>query len=326
MTGSTHRAKKQTVRYDPYRPLSGRLPPLAMLRAFEAASRTGSMRKAAADIGISHTVVSRHVRNLESWIGWKLLDTGPRGVQLTPEGRSLYSATSSAFRSIANIAAQLRAKAGIDELHIWCFPGLATRWLIPRLSEVRDVAGEVLLRATERVPDFVRGDADIMIGFGDFADLPDGAIPLLEPRMFPVVSQGWIAQYRVPDTISELANLPLVHEESYAQWTSWLAKAGARMDRPLKGPRLWDASLGFDAALAGQGVTLTTSLMVTNEIKEGSLVELFDTDIRVGGYFLLTSPKAQDERISRFKTWIIRALNETERDAQACYRTSRQAN
>src|SRR5690606_35838047 len=83
--------------FNPERPLAGRLPPLTMLRAFEAAARTGSMRKASSDIGISHTVVSRHISGLESWIGWKLVHAGPRGIVLTPEGEALFAATSSAF-------------------------------------------------------------------------------------------------------------------------------------------------------------------------------------------------------------------------------------
>lgn len=314
MTNATSHRKARGARYDPHRPLAGRLPPLIMLRAFEAAARTGSMRKAANDIGISHTVISRHVRNLEAWIGWDLLAAGPRGVALTPEGESLYGVTSVAFQTIANISAQLRAKAGVDELQIWCFPGLATRWLIPRLDEVRAVvsSGEVLLRAIDQMPDFSRGEADIMIGFGDFMRLPDRAVPLLQPRMFPVVSAAWIERNPMPTSIEDLTRLPLIHEESYAQWTSWFMQAGVKVDRPLRGPRLWDASLGFDAALAGQGVALTSNLMVADEISRGQLVELFNTDIRVGGYYLVTAPNARDERIERFRTWLARSLSASE--------------
>lgn len=306
--------KSRSLRFDPDRPLAGRLPPLTMLRAFEAAGRTGSMRKAAGDIGISHTVVSRHVRNLEAWLGWELLEAGPRGVELTPEGQSLYAVTSVAFQSIASLSAQLRAKAGADELHIWCFPGLATRWLIPRLGEIRTAvsSGEVLLRATDRMPDFARGEADIMIGFGDFNRLPDRARPLIQPRMFPVVSASWLDRNSLPAAIGDLAQLPLIHEESYAQWTSWFMQAGVTLDRPLKGSRLWDANLGFDAALAGQGVALTSNLMAANELAEGQLVELFDTEIRVGGYYLVTPPNSPDERIDRLVDWLVRTLAEYE--------------
>ena len=52
------------------------LPPLIMIRAFEAVGRTGSMRKAAEAMGVSHNVVSYHVRNLEAWIGLKLVERG----------------------------------------------------------------------------------------------------------------------------------------------------------------------------------------------------------------------------------------------------------
>jgi DNA-binding transcriptional LysR family regulator len=273
------------------------------------------MRKAADDIGISHTVISRHIRNLEAWIGWKLLTAGPRGAVLTPEGHFLHAATAAAFQSIASVAAELRSKAGTDELHIWCVPGLATRWLIPRLAEIRHAisSGEVLLRAIDRIPDFTRGEADMMVGFGDFANLPERAIPLLQPRMFPVVSPAWLEQYGMPKAIDDLIQLPLIHEESHAQWIKWFRLAGVEIRRSLMGPRLWDASLGFDAALAGQGVALTSNLIVAQEIEDGRLIELFDTDICVGGYFLLTSESnRQDERIDRFKTWIQRMISDSE--------------
>jgi len=269
------------------------------------------MRKAASDIGISHTVVSRHIQNLEAWIGWKLLTAGPRGVTLTPEGQSLFATTTAAFQSIAGAAAQLRSKAGSDEFHIWCTPGLATRWLIPRLEEVRESisSGEVLLRSADHSPDFMRGEADLMIGFGDFDNLPDRAVPLLLPRMFPVASPKWLERHGMPGSLEDLTRLPLIHEESYAQWTDWFEQAGIEIQRPLTGPRLWDASLGFDAALAGQGVALTSNLMVSRDIENGRLVELFATDIRVGGYYLLTSgANTQDDRVARFHSWIEHAI------------------
>lgn len=308
-TDRTARNRRQI--FNKERPLSGRLPPLTMLRAFEATGRTGSMRKAARDIGVSHTVVSRHIQNLEAWIGWKLLDAGPRGATLTAEGQSLYAATSGAFHSIAGVAAQLRSSAGVDELHIWCVPGLATRWLTPRLASIREVVcGEVLLRAVDRMPDINRGEADVMIGFGDFGNLPDQAVALVQPRMFPVASAAWLGRHGMPASIEEMISLPLIHEESYAQWTRWFQLAGVAVERKLEGPRLWDANLGFDAALTGQGVALSSNLLVAREIGDGRLVELFETDIRVGGYFLTISPGSRnDPRILKFRDWLERTLH-----------------
>ena len=105
---------------------SPKMPPLVMVRAFEAAARTGSMRKAADDIGVSHTVISRHVRNLEAWAGRKLLETGPRGTLLTQEGAIFHRAVSEAFQIIAAAAVELRPRTRKGMLRIWAMPGLAT--------------------------------------------------------------------------------------------------------------------------------------------------------------------------------------------------------
>lgn len=190
-------------------------------------------------------------------------------------------------------------------------PGLATRWLTPRLSVIEETmqGAEIVLRAIDRLPDFSTAEADLMVGFGDFASLPEGAVPLVRPRLFPVASQAWIARNGTPSTLAELADAPLIHEESRQQWTDWFEAAGFTRHHALRGPRLWDANLGFDAAMAGQGIALVSRLTAGTEIANGSLVELFATDIRLGGYYL-TAPvdRMADPLIGRFRDWIGKAL------------------
>lgn len=284
-----------------------RLPPLILLRAFEAVGRMGSMRKAADDIGVSHTVVSKHVRNLEHWLGLKLVQAGPRGVVLTPQGETLFASVSRAFRIIANTTAELRPAARRASLRIWCMPGLATRWLTPRLSAIEQAMGDVdiSLRAIDRPPNFAEGEADVMIGFGNLDALPETARRLIWPRMFPVASPGWIAAHGAPRDLAALAEAPLVHEESRQQWTDWFEAMGYRLRGELRGPRLWDANLGYDAAMAGQGIALVTRLTAGAEIDDGRLVELLDSQVRLGGYYLLTAPSRRDDPVlARFEAWL----------------------
>lgn len=95
--------------------------------------------------------------------------------------------------------------------------------------------------------------------------------------------------------------------------SDWFEVSGLTLARPLRGPRLWDAGLGFDAALAGQGIALATRLTTSKEISDGSLVELLDTDTRVGAYFLLVRPdRTADPAICRFKEWLIASVSRTE--------------
>ena len=285
---------------------SPKLPPLLLLRAFEAVARMGSMRRAAEDIGVSHTVVSRHVRNLEHWLGQQLVEAGPRGVVLTAQGQTLFVSVNRAFRIIANTTAELRPERR-SALRIWCMPGLATRWMTPRLSSISEAMGDVdiSLRAIDRLPNFSEGEADVMIGFGNLDALPPLARKLRHPLMFPAASPAWIAAHGAPGDLAALAAAPLIHEESRQQWTDWFEAMGFRLRGELRGPRLWDANLGYDAALAGQGIALVTRLTAGAEIDDGRLVEILESRIRLGGYFVMVAPdRAGDPVVSRFEGWL----------------------
>ncbi|MET3924191.1 LysR substrate-binding domain-containing protein [Devosia sp. 2618] len=295
---------------------AARLPPLLMLRAFEATGRTGSMRKGADDLGVSHTVVSRHVRNLESWMGRKLLTAGPRGVVLTDEGQILMASVTKAFRLIANTAGELRSARAGAILRIWCIPGLATRWLTPRLAVIEEIlrGTDVVLRSTDSLPDFASGEADLAIGFGDFGTLAATGRPLLRPRMFPLASPQWLATHGTPASLADLPNWPLIHEESHRQWTDWFDAAGVGTGHRLHGPRLWDASLGLDAARASQGIALGSRILAAADLAAGRLVELFQTDIHLGGYYILTPAHSQgNPALDRLISWLGRELELAER-------------
>lgn len=292
-----------------------RLPPLLMLRAFEATGRTGSMRKAADDLGVSHTVVSRHVRNLEGWMGRKLMTAGPRGVLLSDDGEVLLASVSKAFQLIANTAGELRSVQAETSLRIWCIPGLATRWLTPRLTIIEDIlrGTEVVLRSTDTLPDFARGEADLAIGFGAFDTLATAGLPLLSPRMFPLASPQWLATHGTPASLADLPNWPLIHEESHQQWTNWFEAAGVGAGQRLHGPRLWDASLGLDAAAASQGIALGSRILAADDLASGRLVELFDTNIRLGGYYVVSAPQRRNNMtIDRLIAWLGAELELTE--------------
>src|SRR5690242_12604896 len=74
------------------------LPPLNALRAFEAAARLGSFKDAAAELGVTHGAISRHVRLLEDWLGPPALFRRlNRRVALTPTGVALLAETGPAL-------------------------------------------------------------------------------------------------------------------------------------------------------------------------------------------------------------------------------------
>lgn len=286
----------------------GDLPPLAMLRAFEAVGRMGSMRKAADDIGVSHNVVSYHIKNLEKWLGAALLERGPRGVNLTKEGRDFHAAVSVSFETISRAASRLRAPLRQKSIKIWCANGLASRWLTPRLSQIeRNMPNvSIVVRPTERMPDFSCGEADLLIGYSPDENLPPRAIPSVPLRAFPVASPDFLKNFGEPLSVSDLTKFALIHEENHDQWANWFVAAGQDFrSSQLRGPRLWNAGLCIEAALAGQGIALGFSLIVQDLLDQRRLVELFDTQIELGRYYFLISPSSEaDSVILRFIEWI----------------------
>src|SRR5688572_14042756 len=88
-----------------------RIPALPALRAFEAAARLRSFKQAADELAVTATAVSHRIRALEDEIGCRLFVRKTRAVELTPEGRSLYSAVREGFDTIASGVERLRQRA-----------------------------------------------------------------------------------------------------------------------------------------------------------------------------------------------------------------------
>lgn len=268
------------------------LPPLVALRAFDTVGRTGSIRAASEELRVSHTVVSRHVRNLEARVGVKLFETNGRRLAMTLDGKRFHSQIASAFDLIGQATAQLRNGAD-RSLSIWCIPGLANCLLLPRLTALQAQLPnwQIELQPTLERADLLRGVADAEIVYLSDACESTGLSTrlLATPRVFPVASPTFIARYPRIGRPDDLLHVPLIHEESFAQWTQWLARAGCDAAVAHRGPRLWHAHLTLEAARLGQGVALTNELLAREDLVAGTLVELTSSDVRLGAYYLIVS-------------------------------------
>jgi len=281
------------------------MPPLAMVRAFEAVARLSSIRAAAIDLSVSHTAVSRHLHNLEGWLGKTLVETGPRGSRLTEAGRLYFGAISKAFDLIATASDELRPAIGEKILTVSCAPGFAARWLTPRLRALQAAMPDVdiVLKSSTGKADFAHFEADVEIRWEIGEETEFRSEDLVRPRLIPVASPAFLAKNPVTG-VQDLVGLPLIHEESRDQWRNWFSANGMETIAPLHGPRLGTASLALDAAVASQGVALAPSPIAADDLASGKLIELFDTDVRLGAY-ILVAPKERwtSKLVDRFRTW-----------------------
>ena len=287
------------------------LPPLAALRAFEASARLGSQRRAAEELCVDHTVVSKHIRKLEQEVGAPLMTTGPAGTQLTAAGAEYYRHICEALATIATATQRLRERSACPTLHIACSPGFAVRWLMPRISRFLEESPglEITLRPSNRPPNLRAGEADVDLRYT--ADCAPGLrqLALGTPRVFPVASPNWLARNPTIRQPADLLQATLVHEETHAHWQRWLREVGVDVADVPHGPRYWNASLALDAARMGHGVALANDFIAQDELASGQLEEVLGTDVVLHPYLFLVDAERWDEAvITTFRHWLVEHL------------------
>ncbi|MGA0607370.1 LysR substrate-binding domain-containing protein [Phenylobacterium sp. VNQ135] len=300
------------------------LPPFAALRAFEAVGRCGGIRKAAVALSIDHTVVSRHLRTLEAWLGVTLYD---RSAGLTDAGRSYYERVSRAIHDMATATAETIVGKELARLKICCVPGFGFQWLAGRLAGFRARHPEVELEfhPTDQIPDLLRHEADIDIRYA--SDARPQALPasirsheFARSRAVAVASPDYLARVPPVREPRDLLGVTLVHEESNTQWRAFLAANGVEVPAELSGPRMWHAHATLEAARSAEGVVLTNRFLLRDDLRQGRLVLVGPPEAggfaqSLGGYRLMASQtRWRQPTVEAFRRWL---AAEVERDTSS---------
>jgi len=145
----------------------GRLPPLVALRAFEAAARHLSFRKAAAELGVAPTAISHQIRLLEDYCGRALFRRRPRPLSLTDAGAQLFPVIRDGLQSFATAISAIKGDQGKHSLRVTTTNAFASRWLVPRLPRWRKAHPQAPLEVigTDNVLDLNAEDADVAIRY-----------------------------------------------------------------------------------------------------------------------------------------------------------------
>eukprot|EP01035_Chromulina_nebulosa_P008108 gene8109-10979_t len=99
---------------------AGELPPLELLRTFEAAARRLSFTLAAGELHLTQSAVSRQIAGLESHLGYALFQRQARGLSLTEEGRDWSLRVQQVFGLIGDALEQIGRRRDGDFLGMGC--------------------------------------------------------------------------------------------------------------------------------------------------------------------------------------------------------------
>jgi LysR family transcriptional regulator, glycine cleavage system transcriptional activator len=304
------------------------LPSLTALRAFEAVARHGSFTRAAEELLVTQGAVSHQVRRLETELGVKLFEREHRSVSLTAAGVRLAGVATDAFARLEQAVDSLTRRSPDTVLTVSVPPSLATRWLVPRLERFRARAPELDVRisANSEPVDMAREGFDLCIRYASHVEGPGLAATLLIAEdVFPVCNPSLL---RGRNALREPADLkkhtllrvePKLTHPDLPDWAKWLRVAKVRGIKPGHGPRFSHAGLALSAALAGQGVALGRTALVTDDLVAGRLVRPFPISFRSRvSYWLLTpSDEAAREKTQALREWLEEEVEATSRSPSA---------
>lgn len=286
-----------------------RLPPLNAIRAFEAAARLGSYVAASQALHVTQPAIGRHVKNLEDWLGVRLLERSPRGVTLTLLGAHYYQAVSQALQILADASARLAGQDNQRWLRILCVPAFASRWLTPRIDSLRKLRPDLKI-AIEPNASFTAVDArqaDLGIAYGLPGELSGVREVLIRPAVFAVCSPSFLAQLPGPLTIADLPSNKLIHVDDGTWWNSWFAANGLRV-RVKSDASHMSNDIVLNLAERGHGIALATEVLVQCELEQGTLVRCLGQAVPLESYQVLTPSQAPSEDALWFINWLKSSL------------------
>lgn len=291
-----------------------RLPSLSALRAFEAAARHLSAKRAAEELSVTPTAISHQIRQLEESLGVALFVRRPRQLVLTNQGQTLLSVLSDSFDAIAETVTKLRRPPARQAVTLSTTPAVAARCLLPWVCLLRDAHPQIDLSiqvSHEAVAlDGIVADMAIRYGEGPWPGLV--AEKLFDNVFIPACSP--VLKLREP---AELVRHTLLHFSSPTpvDWVAW--------QRQVQVPGLdvsarllfSDETHGITAALDGQGVALMSRHLIGEELRQGRLVQPFGPEIKAAPFHLVYPPERLEEpAISAVRDWIMGLLDPEARE------------
>jgi DNA-binding transcriptional LysR family regulator len=290
------------------------LPPLAQLEAFEAAARYLSFTRAADELALTQSAVSRQIKALEDHFELPLFRRLHRALRLTEEGQALYQAVGEMLGQLHEVAARLRHRTARSTVVVTTTPGFAGVWLIPRLTGFTALhpGVDVRISAANGFVNLNRDGIDLAIRYHTREGAGENADRLFGEVIFPVCSPRLARDPARPLKKPEDLRLhTLLHMEQDAagvlqSWSMWL--------RALKLEGLTPAGVlhfsmydqMIQAAMAGQGVALGRSPLIDSLLRTRKLVAPFkQTMASPRSYYLLQSAAAaRKPEVQAFIAWL----------------------
>ncbi len=293
-----------------------KIPSLQALACFEAAARHESYTRAAQELALTQGAVSRQITALEEFVGLALFRRTRHGVALTERGAEYAAQVAPRLQGLEQDTLEVMASQNSGgSVHLAAVPTFATRWLIPRLSQLKTQHPDITVHIETRTRPFMF--ADTVFDAALYAGTPEQmsqwagtrCLRLMSEDMVPVCSAELLGS-RTNLAPADLAQFPLLQQSTRPDgWRQWFAAAGVTAPLARSGPRYELFSMTAAAAAQGLGLALVPRLLIETELECGELVLACEQVLPNERAYYLVTPERVDERpvMASFLVWLLQA-------------------
>jgi len=288
--------------------MNRQLPPFSAIRAFEAAARNLSFKRAAEELHVSQSAISHQIRNLESFLEMPLFLRGSGGVALTESGTRYLADVGRILDSLDECTHGLKRDAELGPLRIQVTPAFASRWLVPRMRRFHEQYPEIELHVATAIdlPDFDAGEIDFVIQYG--MDTGEDLVvePLLMSTRAPVCSRDYQQSGPQLAAPADLCHFTLLRDRIGDAWHEWLTAAGVEPAIARTGPVFAHCDLTLRAAEEGQGFALAYIALIEDALAAGTLIMPFTIETPPKAIYSTVFPERYADRakVRAFDEWV----------------------
>ncbi|MBF8637995.1 LysR substrate-binding domain-containing protein [Pseudomonas fulva] len=287
-------------------------PSMSLLLAFEAAARHQSYTRAATELSLTQSAVSRQVQALEQQLGLTLFRREGRQVRLTDVGRLYQRELSEALGRIRGATLQALAyQSGVGTLRLATLPTFGSKWLLPRLNDFYKAHPGMLVHLHSRIEaiDFDTSEIDAAIGVAS-CDLPGLISHRLHAEELLVILPAQAANEQPhwsPTRISEQLLLNVANNPH--AWGEWFSHHGLPHRSMRLGPSFELTSHLIQAVQAGIGVGLVPRVLVEDELAKGALYSPGLAFASQRSYYLIYPPRNEAlPSLRAFRAWLLEQI------------------
>ena len=301
------------------------IPSTQALACFESAARHVSYTRAAQELSLTQSAVSRQIIALEEFLGVPLFRRTRHGVLLTEAGRQYALQVGRWLQGLERDTLDIMSHQGEGgPINLAAVPTFATRWLLPRLPLLAREHPDVTVHIDVQTRPFLFADTGFDAAL--YAGTPEQvaswpgvqALWLMDEEVVPVCSPQLLAtaQQRDPGRAwlpvgpGVIAQMPLLQQSTRPQgWRQWFDAMGVEAPRALDGMRLELFSMLAVAASQGLGVALMPPMLIEQELARGDLIVVCPQPLRGNrAYYLVTPDLAaeaqQTPALRAFSEWL----------------------